>query len=259
MIPILTVITTLYNCEKYVKHSLESVVNQTIKKDFEWIILSDAPTDSTWDIVEKMNLRSFGSRVIRVASDENIKIPKRRNQAISMAKGKYIAIHDGDDISLPRRFELEVDFLEKNADVFCVGGHASKIDSTGGVIGSMSYPAEDHEGIVDQILKRKNPMIDPTTMFNRQLFLDLKGYTTRNDIYTVPDFDLWCKAILSGYKLANIKHEIIHYRVNPQGMTRRHSKEMMSAHTIVCNEFASSYHGRRTSSYTEEKYEQSYR
>jgi len=257
MTPLVSVITTVYNCERYVKESFASIASQTLEEDFEWLILSDAPTDSTWDIIERMNLDLPRAKVIKVSSLENIKIPRRRNQAISMARGKYVAIHDGDDISLPDRLGLQVDFLESHPRVFCVGGHGVKINSEGEGIGLMDYPEEDHDGIVRQLLlKRQNPMIDPTCMFRRQTFLSLKKYTTRQDIYTVPDMDLWCRAILAGHKMANIRKPLIHYRINPNGMTGLHKPEMIYAHMIVCKEFSEAYRGKIARDPKERKNEQ---
>lgn len=240
--PLVSVITTLYNCEKYIKASLESMASQSFKEPWEWIILSDGPTDTTWQIVENMQFEIQNCHVIRIPSASNIKIPKRRNQAIAMAKGKYIAIQDGDDISLPDRLDLEVGFLESHPSVFCVGGHAVQIDLEDQVIGFMDYPEENHDRILRQLLvERRNPMIDPTTMFRREVFMRLGKYTTREEIYTVPDMDLWCRAILAGYKMANIRKPLINYRSNPDGMTNRKKSEMIYAHVVTWREFSYKY------------------
>lgn len=240
--PLISVITTLYNCEKYVKKSLDSIISQSFSQPFEWLILSDGPTDSTWKIVEEMNFSHPHCQVIRVPSADNIKIPRRRNQAIAMAKGKYIAIHDGDDISFPDRLELQASFLESHPSIFCVGGHAVQIDLDDNVTGFMDYPEEEHPRLLRQLLvERRNPMIDPTTMFRRDAFLKLGRYTTREEIYTVPDMDLWCRAVLAGHKMANIKKPLISYRSNPDGMTNSKKSEMIYAHVVTWREFSYKY------------------
>lgn len=237
--PKLSIITTVYNCEKFIKDSLLSVLNQTYK-DFQWIIVNDGSTDSTWEIVTETVLDD--PRIELVNNSENKKIPFRRNQAISLAKGDYIAIHDGDDISLPHRFETQVEYLNKFEDVFCVGSHAISIDHNGNQTGVMNYPPAKNRQIVISLLRMKqNPMIDPTTMFRKIDFNNLGGYTLDSSIYTVPDMDLWARALVAGKKLANIYDALIRYRKNPDGMTQKHKSEMIDAHMKVWNRFKKEY------------------
>lgn len=237
--PKLSVITTLYNCEKFIKESLLSVLHQTYT-DFQWIIVNDGSTDSTWDIVE--DTVGDDKRVNLIDSKENKKIPYRRNQAIGLAKGEYIAIHDGDDISLSHRFETQVEYLNNFTDVFCVGGHAISIDYNGNQTGVMNYPPVRNRQIVISLLRMKqNPMIDPTTMFRKADFDMLGGYTSDISIYTVPDMDLWARALIAGKKLANIYDTLIRYRKNPDGMTQRHKSEMIDAHMKVWHRFKTEY------------------
>lgn len=235
-VPKLSVITTLYNGEKFVEDSLQSALNQTYT-DFEWIIANDGSTDATWDIVN--DLVGKDERVRLVDDKNNIKIPRRRNQAIELARGKYIAIHDGDDISLPHRFEREVEFLDNNPNIFCVGGWALVINHDNEEIDVMNYPPIKPHQVVQSLLnKKQNPMIDPSTMFRRADFDQLKGYTLNHDIYTVPDMDLWARAMIAGKKLMNIPEILIHYRRNENGMTEKHKQEMIKAHMQVWHGFA---------------------
>lgn len=250
MRPLVSVITTLYNCERFVKESLDSISEQQSFDDFEWLIYSDSPTDSTWSIVEKYKFHCKNP-VILMPSAVNLKIPRRRNQAISAARGKYIAIHDGDDISLPDRLAVEAEFLESHSDIFCVGSHALKIDHEGNQIESMDYPPETpRQNISHLYSKRRNPIIDPTSMFRREDFISMGGYTLRSEIYTVPDMDLWCRAILLGRQLANIQKPLIKYRVNPGGMTASKQAEMIQSHIAVWKHFCSEYRKKILSEFT---------
>lgn len=237
--PKLSVITTLYNCESFIEESINSVLNQTYS-DFEWILINDGSTDSTWDIVKKM--LSDDQRVIMIDSSENKKIPRRRNEAISIARGEYIAIHDGDDNSLPMRFQKQIAYLNANPSVFCVGGHAVMIDHNSERSGIMDYPPIRHRQIVNGLLhKQLNPMIDPSTMFKREVFNSLGGYTLDQSIYTVPDMDLWARALSGGKLFANLPEIIIQYRKNLNGMTEKHKSEMIKAHMQVWNRFRSEF------------------
>lgn len=226
--PKISVVTPLYNCAVFVKESIESILNQTFQ-DFEFILLNDGSTDGTWEIVESFK----DDRIVKLDFKENRRIPCRRNEAVAMARGEFIAIHDGDDISLPHRLRCELELLTKYEDIFCCGGHAEKIDESGKATGMMMYPPETDSEIVCKISSGTNPIIDPTTMFRVDDFRQLGGYSLEQAIYTVPDYDLWCRAVLAGKRFHNLQMAVIRYRINPNGMTQKHKKEMMNAHRTV--------------------------
>ena len=194
----ISIITTVYNCEKFINKSLHSILSQKNMPSFEWIICNDGSTDSTWDKIVNFDFKHITDKVKLIDDSENIRIPKRRNKAIKEAKGKYIAIQDGDDNSLDDRMRLLFDYLENNPDIFCVGGKAIRILEDDYVDQIMDYPSCSHEQIVEDLCKKKNPIIDPSCMYRKNIFFELNGYSEDEEIYTVPDMDLWCRAILQG-------------------------------------------------------------
>ena len=114
-VPLVSVIMTAYNCEKYIKESLESIIFQTFK-DFEIIVYDDASTDKTWQLaVDLLNNNNCVSRMRH--GKENVGCGEGRNRAIEEARGKYIAIEDADDISFQTRLAKEVKFMEENDDM----------------------------------------------------------------------------------------------------------------------------------------------
>ena len=240
--PILSIITTIYNCEKYLKESLDSIFSQSFQ-DFELILVNDGSTDKTSDIAREFTDKNI-KKVVYIGYSENKKIPIRRNQGIEYAaRGKYIAVVDGDDISLPNRFEEQVSFLERNKHIFCVGGHAFRIDEKGEDLNIdnnniMNYPPEMHHQILDMIIKKcANPIMDPTSMFRREDFMELGGYTLNNDIYLVMDFHLWLRSIVAGKKFYKFQKPLIKYRVREGSNTVKHKKEMIKQHMIVWRDF----------------------
>lgn len=234
---LVTVVTTVYNCDKFIYDSLLSIKNQSFK-NFDWIIINDGSTDNTRNIIES----NLDNSITFISHDENKRIPIRRNEAINLSKSKYIAIHDGDDISLPNRLFEQVNFLESNPDYFCVGGWAKIIDKDNKEIGEMNYPPTGYD-FVSKMIKTKyfNPIIDPTSMFKREDFTRLGGYSLDKSIFTVPDLDLWCKALLNKRLMANIPKYLIKYRKNPHGMTNLFQKEMIEAHKKVMSDFLRKY------------------
>ena len=113
--PVISVILPVYNAERFLREAIDSVLKQTFV-DFEFIILNDGSTDKTEDII----LSYKDPRIRYVKNEKNLKLIKTLNKGVDMARGKYIARMDADDISLPERFEKEVAYLEAHPDVAVV-------------------------------------------------------------------------------------------------------------------------------------------
>jgi len=234
----ISIITPIYNCEEYLEESLNSIFLQAEKKNIEIILVNDGSTDGTLDLCKKLVGGYRGDSKI-ISHMGNKGCGKCRNEAVKASGGKYVAIHDGDDVSLLNRIEKQVEFLEKNQEISFLGGHALKINEKGESISEiMDYPPQTHEEIVNMITNKcMNPMIDPTMMFRRNAFIDSGGYGKEEKVLYVPDFDLWLRAIKKGYKFHNLQEPIIKYRVNPKGNTRRCQKEMIRQHIGIWRAF----------------------
>ena len=111
--PTISVITTVYNCEEYIKLSIESILRQTFT-DYEFIIINDGSTDKTSDIIKTYK----DKRIKFIDEKENKGITYRSNQAIESSSGEYIAIHDGDDISFSNRLEKQIEILKRKKSCF---------------------------------------------------------------------------------------------------------------------------------------------
>jgi glycosyltransferase involved in cell wall biosynthesis len=206
-------------------------------KDFEIILVDDASIDDTLKKAENA-LQSFkGDRDI-IIHKQNRGCFEGRTEAIRKARGEYIAIQDGDDISFLDRFEKQISFLEKNKEIWCLGGWAKKIDEESKDIGEMAYPPKDNEDIIDMIVKKcSNPIIDPTVMFRKNIFNEIKGYSLRKDINLVKDMDLWLRSISLNKKISNLNDYLVKYRINSCGNTRKYQKEMIFQHMVIWREF----------------------
>ncbi len=234
--PIVSVIMTVYNCERYIEKSLQSISDQTFK-DFEIVIYDDCSTDNTVEIITDF-LRYYKGDYYFIFGEKNVGCGESRSKAIRRSHGKYLAIQDADDISLSNRLEKEVNFLEDNNDIFCVGSFVIKIDEDGEDGEKIEYPPENNDEVIKAITEKcMNPILDPSTMFRRKDFDEIGGYTSDKSIWTVPDFDLWLRALSTGKKFSNIQESLVRYRVNEEGVTRKHKEEMIRHHMIVWNSF----------------------
>lgn len=121
--PQVSVIMPSYNKEKYIGEAIESIIRQTFS-DWELIIIDDCSTDHSVEVI-----RSYQDDRIRFYENSfNIGIAENRNQGIALATGKYIALLDADDISLPERLEKEIVFLDEHPEIDVVFGGFKEID-----------------------------------------------------------------------------------------------------------------------------------
>lgn len=233
-IPKLSVVTSVFNAQEFLEESLNSVFSQDFE-DFEIIIVNDGSTDQTQEIINKFKTES---RLVLLNNKYNEGVPYSRNRAFLAAKGEYIAIHDADDISLPQRFEKQVNYLDAHPYITVVGSHAYRIGQNGEFMGYMSYPPEDTQNAFRVIRQFKlNPIIDPSSAFRRAPILDVGGYRMEPEIATAQDFDLWCRLLVNGYQIYNFQEPLIKYRINPHGVTRIKKQEQILATDLVWGSF----------------------
>ena len=122
--PLISVLMPVYNCSKYIYNSTISILNQTFS-DFELIIIDDCSTDNTVDILKKFN----DERIVLIVKQKNTGITNSLNYALDIAKGKYLARMDGDDISNIDRLKKQYEFMESHPDVVLCGGGYEVIKS----------------------------------------------------------------------------------------------------------------------------------
>ena len=146
-LPLVSVIMSVYNGEKYLVQAIDSILNQTYQ-NFEFIIIDDCSTDNSSHILQEYAKKD--SRIKIIKKEKNIGIKgfiENLNLGISIAEGKYIARMDADDISLPERFQKQVTFLENNPEIFMVGAQIDFINEKNEIIGEKAGALE-HEEIV---------------------------------------------------------------------------------------------------------------
>jgi len=115
MNPLISIITPAYNSDKYIEDTIDSVLNQTYN-NWELIIVDDFSNDNTLKIIYEYTRKD--SRIILIKNDKNYGQSRSRNFAINIAKGRFIAFLDSDDIWFPMKLEKQVDFLLTNSKAF---------------------------------------------------------------------------------------------------------------------------------------------
>lgn len=213
--PKVSVILPVYNNEKYLRQAIESVLNQTFK-DFEFLIFDDCSTDKSLSII-----KSYKDKRIKVfTSEKNRYSIVHMNKGISIAKGNYIARMDADDISLPNRFEKQVNFLDKNKSIVLVGCFAYEINPEGKITDKIFKPVGPQN--IRKTCFYYGPHIQPSIMFRKDIIQKVGLY--REQYPLIEDIDLYFRLIFSGYKTDNIPEYLLKYRVHPDS-TNKYYKE----------------------------------
>lgn len=218
--PKVSIIMTTFNEQKYIKSSIEAILNQTYK-NFELIIVDDASTDETCKIIKEIS--KVDNRIILIENKENIGFCTSLNIALEKSNGEYIARADGDDICLPFRFEKEVQFLDINQDIVVVGSSYFVFDDNG----IWGYVDATNDYSIDSALKRV-PTYHPTVMMRKKELLEVGCYTVWNKkTRCSEDFDLWLKFLSAGYKIENLKIPTIKYREDQFSFQKRNKAQQL--------------------------------
>lgn len=127
----------IYNAGKHLRLAVLSVVAQTLD-DWELLIIDDGSTDNAVASISDI----CDSRIHIISDGRNMGLAARLNQAIDLARGTYLARMDQDDVCHPRRFAMQLAFLEGNQDVDLVGARCITLSENGGILGSLPWQPE---------------------------------------------------------------------------------------------------------------------
>ena len=205
--PRVSVVMSVYNEEEYIGEAIDSILQQTFG-DFEFVIIDDGSVDRTPMVLER-----YHDPRMRVYHQANQGQSSALNQAIRLSSGCYIARMDGDDISLPKRLEREVRFLDAHPEIGLVGTWCVKVDARTGQRRVQSLPEKD--GAIRRFLTVDNPFIHSSVMI-RNAVLDTVGLYDERFIWQ--DYDLWVR-IARHHRMANIPEPLIIRRKHPTSIT----------------------------------------
>lgn len=209
--PRISVIMSVYNGERYLREAIESILNQTFA-DFEFLIVNDGSTDGSLEIIQSYQ----DERVRAINNEQNIGLTKSLNKAIRQARGGYIARQDADDISLPNRFEQQIEYFDKHPEIALLGTSVYKIDEQGKVVGRIIAPANPG--------RKAKQFSHGSTMFKREVVDRLGGY---NELFRYcQDYELWAR-IAKYNKVRNLTQVL--YKLRFHGENIRSLKRNESA------------------------------
>lgn len=219
--PLVSVVMPVYNAGDFLVDAIESILAQTYK-NFEFIIVDDASIDGSWQIIQKYK-KLYPKIIKTIRMDQNLNRGGDvcANEGLKLAKGKYVARMDADDVAYPQRLEKQVEFLESHPKIFLVGSNADVIDKHGRIIGEKLEP--DTPKKIYEAYFGFHPMIHPTCLYKRLLgkktfYYDIR-YSANNDYYT------FSQLICQGKKFVNLPEKLLMYRIHGNNATFVNLKE----------------------------------
>lgn len=224
--PRVSVIMGIYNCEDTLSESIESILNQTYN-DWEFIICDDASTDNSFMIASHYALQ-YPNKIKVFRNERNLKLAATLNKCLEIANGEYIARHDGDDISIPERFEKQVTFLDSNPEYMLVGTGMIPFDENGdiGVRLGLTEPKKEDIAI-------NNGFMHATIMMRKEAYRNLNGYRVVTQTRRAEDFDLWIRFYAMGFKGYNLQEPLYKVREDKNAFNRREFKYYLDTAFLI--------------------------
>ena len=204
--PKVSILMCVYNGETYLQKAVESILAQTFK-DFEFVIVDDGSTDSSWYILTEY--RKKDARIVLIQNEDNLGLEKSLNKGIAATKGEYVARQDADDISLPNRLQLQVDFLDAHPEVGALGSAVEFIDPNGTVLRQLELPTDDES--IKSLLLINNCLWHSSMVIRKSLLQKLGGYDEK--MLHAEDYDLWWR-IGRNSRLATLPEILLQYRLD---------------------------------------------
>jgi glycosyltransferase involved in cell wall biosynthesis len=225
-VPYISVIMPVHNGERFLGEAVESILAQTYR-DFELIIVDDGSTDGTSALLERY--RQVDPRVRLYQQPANRGVYISRNLACQHASGQVLALMDADDVSLPDRFQRQVEYLNQMPEIGVVGSAAQAIDEGGAAQNLMNFPTMP--GVLGWMILFSNFFVLSSVMIRRSIMEQLGYY--RTDVNVGQDFDLWARAGRIT-QMVNLPEPLVKYRVWNGNMTaKRFTIQEQTANRVV--------------------------
>ena len=213
--PIISVLLCVYNPDKkQLYEAVKSIIEQTYT-EWEMILYDDGSQDPCKEWIYQMSY--LDSRIRYVRNEHHHFLAHGLNESMKLAKGKYIARMDGDDISRPNRFEEQVKFLENHEEFLWVGSNIALIDEMGEGWGERQYPSVPKE----KAFLKYSPYAHPTIMIHREVLMEYGGYKTGKNPYRSEDYELFMRLHAAGEQGYNLQEVLLDYRESKEGYKKR--------------------------------------
>lgn len=222
MNPKISIILPNYNSKRYLKETLESVLNQTYQ-NFELIVIDDASTDNSMEIV-----KSFGDeRITCIRSDINRQVAYTANLGMKLAKGEYIARIDSDDIWNPKKLEIQLSYMEEHPETGACFTRVNVVDENSEIANKKYQTIYDlfekaknmsQKEWLELFLAEGNCLCHSSALMRRSVFKNIGGFY--NVAYVgAEDYELWVRMIIR-YPIHLLDERLVMYRWEEHSTTK---------------------------------------
>lgn len=213
-----------FNVEQYVENAIESILNQTYR-NFEFVIIDDNSTDSTFDIIKRFKKKD--GRIILIRNEKNMGVTKSLNKGVKFSKGKYIVRMDADDWSYPDRFKSQIKLMEDNPEVVVSGSNIEVCNSQLKTMYVRKYHQSDPS--IRKHLFRYSPFAHPATIWKTEVLMR-ELYNEKINI--CQDYELYFRVGIIG-KFMNINKTLLKLRMHDQSVSTRMSDYQSKATILI--------------------------
>ncbi len=196
---------------EWIEQAIGSILNQTYR-NIELVAIIDNPDRN--DIREWIETID-DDRIVFAQNDKNLGIVDSLNHGIELSRGEYIARMDADDISLPNRLELQLEYIQNNScDI--IGCETVTFDNRGIVINKGRAPKSVYA--MKKYIIAGGGVPHPTWLVKKEVYNALGGY---RKIAYAEDYDFLVRAVISGYKVGCLNETCLRYRQNIDGLSQK--------------------------------------
>lgn len=213
--PRISVIMGIYNCASTLAEALDSLLAQTYQC-FKVIMCDDGSTDNTIEEAQTYADR-YPGKFILIRNEHNMGLNYTLNHCLEYANTEYVARMDGDDISLPERFEKELGFLDEHPEIAIVSTPMIYFDEEGDFrtgVGGGRYP--DKKDFI-----QGTPFCHAPCMVRAEAYKAVEGYSVDPKLLRVEDYHLWFKMYAKGYRGYILTEPLYKMRDDRKAVARR--------------------------------------
>ena len=218
--PLVSVVMTVYNGGKYLAEAIDSILGQTYT-NWELLVVDDGSTDNSRAILQLYEKRD--DRIKILLHEVNKGLPAARNTGIENARGKYVALMDADDISMPKRLAMQTAFMERCPDVDVCGVFCRTFDAEDGRF--YLKPVWDKEIKLNLLFVctfvSASAMLRTSSLKKHRLLFD-------ESWKIVEDYEFWCRAA-NRLKYHNLPHVLYLYRITISSLSKANPERMSLA------------------------------
>lgn len=219
--PLVSVILPVYNGLPYLEKAIQSILNQTFS-NFELLILDDASTDNSWELIKKYAAKD--KRIRAFQNKKNLGIGKALNLLIKKTSAQFLARMDADDLMLEKRLEKQINYLQKHPDIVVLGSFMKEIDKKDRVMGKRIMPVK-HKDIYNMMYYAMG-IQNPTVVFNRKLIP--QNFSWYQEAGLIEDLDMFFRLFKYG-RFANLPEFLMLYRIHGENLSLKKVKKTFKA------------------------------